>query len=383
MGRLVLPSILFSGFSTYPYTIIVSVLMVEISQSLGVQLGVAGQIRTFQSASMFIGSLLVATISHRYNSKHLLLTGQAFLVIASTSNYIVPTFPSLLFSAILAGIGMALIIPMTNTLVAENYPIEKRNKVLGFLGVYGGISFLLGGTIATILAFYGGWRFSFLAYSGIISIMGLLIGLIGLPQSSTIQSEETIGLLEAFKGIAASTSALGCLAGTVLAFIAIQGLYFFSFSFLKEVHGANASLVGLIYSGTSAFFILGSLVSGWMINRFSSKSISIWSTIAFSVCTLLLIIVPSFWISVFFLSIGHFFDALRYTALASLSLEQVPNFKGSMMSLRGAATSLGLTIGSGIGGLILLWWDWQMMGVAYLVSGFLASSIIFLKVKDP
>jgi predicted MFS family arabinose efflux permease len=53
-----------------------------------------------------------------------------------------------------------------------------------------------------------------------------------------------------------------------------------------------------------------------------------------------------------------------------------------MMSLRGAATSLGLTIGSGIGGLILLWWDWYMMGAVFLVAGLLASSLIFLKVED-
>jgi DHA1 family inner membrane transport protein len=356
--------------------------MVEISQSLGIQLGVAGQIRTFQTASMFIGSLLVASISHRYSSKYLLLLGQAFLAIASISNYIVPTFPTLLISSVLAGLGMALIMPMTNTLVAENYPTEKRNKILGLLGVYGGISFLLGGTIVTTLAVYGGWRLSFLAYSGLISILGLVISLIGLPQSKAIQSEETTGLLKAFKGIASSTSALSCLTGTVLIFIAIQGLYFFSFSFLKEVHGANASLVGLIYSGTSAFFILGSYVCGWMINRFSSKSVTICSTIGFSVCTFLLVIAPTFWMSVLFISIGHFFDALRYTALTSLSLEQVPDFRGSMMSLRGAATSLGLTIGSGIGGLILLWWDWYMMGAVFLVAGLLASSLIFLKVED-
>lgn len=56
-GRLLLPSIIFSTFATYPSAVVTSIFLIEIGLTFGYPVGVMGQIRT----SSYIVARAIAT----------------------------------------------------------------------------------------------------------------------------------------------------------------------------------------------------------------------------------------------------------------------------------------------------------------------------------
>ncbi len=66
-----------------------------------------------------------------------------------------------------------------------------------------------------------------------------------------------------------------------------------------------------------------------------------------------------------------------------LTLEQVPRFRGTMMSLNSAAESTGIALGSGLGGLVLLMYDYELVGTSLGALGVVAAFIYRSLVVDP
>jgi len=54
-----------------------------------------------------------------------------------------------------------------------------------------------------------------------------------------------------------------------------------------------------------------------------------------------------------------------------------------MMSLNTAALNIGSSLGAFIGGMMLLWYSWNMLGIVLGVIGILAAIVYFLFTVDP
>ena len=72
-----------------------------------------------------------------------------------------------------------------------------------------------------------------------------------------------------------------------------------------------------------------------------------------------------------------------YPVALSLTLEQTPGFRGTIMALNSAAGNLGMAIGAGIGGIVLLAYDYGMVGISLGALGVLGTLIYRLLVVDP
>ena len=62
-------------------------------------------------------------------------------------------------------------------------------------------------------------------------------------------------------------------------------------------------------------------------------------------------------------------------ASITLTMEQVPSIRGTMMSMNTAAGSLGAALGSGIGGLALYLHGWRLVGISLGTLAILAMCI--------
>jgi predicted MFS family arabinose efflux permease len=71
------------------------------------------------------------------------------------------------------------------------------------------------------------------------------------------------------------------------------------------------------------------------------------------------------------------------SAASSLTLEQVPRFRGSMMSLGSAATSLGSAVGAAVGGMALIWYDYEALGSILGGLGIISAVIFYFVTIDP
>ena len=72
-----------------------------------------------------------------------------------------------------------------------------------------------------------------------------------------------------------------------------------------------------------------------------------------------------------------------FAASSSLTLEQVPRFRGTMMSLFSAVYSLGSALGAGVGGLVLLLYDYGFVGISLGAIGIASAIVFYLLTIDP
>jgi len=73
---------------------------------------------------------------------------------------------------------------------------------------------------------------------------------------------------------------------------------------------------------------------------------------------------------------------MRTTAYGSLALEQVPEYRGTMMSLSQFSANLAEALGNGLGGLILVAFNYGHMGFLG-ISSIIASLIFYFFTIDP
>ena len=374
-NRLVLAALMASTMSTYPPQIVIGVLLVEIGNSLNIPLGLAGQLRTAISITALISSFLVSIVSQRYSYRKLLITGLLLITGSSIISAFSPNFITLLTITMLTGTGVALTVPMTTTLVGEYYQGNERGRAMSLLGVGGGIAFLLGGTMASVLSDYGGWRLAFLGFAGLVSLVGLVLTVLFLPVSHTHGGRD--GFVDSLRSISENRNVARSLMVALLASIAVQGLYLYCFSYLKETYQTGTVTTGLIYSGTSVFFISGSYLASRVIERTGSKNITLLGLLGFSAATFAYHYAPSLGLSIVFILVGNLLEALRYNGNNALSLEYSGDKSGAVMSLHSAFTQLGYSVGAGLGGVILLYADWGLMGAVLPIMGVLGALVLY------
>jgi len=384
-GKLVIPSLVLSRLNMTPPRNVAGLLLIDIGLTFGFTVGVIGQIRTLASAVALIFALLMGVMSVRFKHKSLLITGLIFYSISALGCFLAPNFNWMLLSYSLSGIGLAMVSPMAFALVGELLPLEKRSNTIGWIFAGSALSSLIGIQIIGYIAGIAGWRVVFLGLVLPISLTSLIIAIIGIPSTShnSISTISGGDYLEGFKEIFSNSSAIACLIGTTLSLASYQVVLTYGMSFYRQRFHISLSRATILFSVLASCYILGSLLSGKLVNKFGRKSLTIVGYLFLGLFIILFTNIPRLWVSVIVALLCLIFVGIGDSASNSLTLEQIPRFRGTMMSMYSAATSLGAALGAGIGGMILLWSDYQFLGIVLGGLGVASAANYYLFAKDP
>ncbi len=94
-------------------------------------------------------------------------------------------------------------------------------------------------------------------------------------------------------------------------------------------------------------------------------------------------LVPSLWLSLALTLMGCLFAGMRATSHVSLIIEQVPEFRGTVMSISAASANMGSALGSGLGGLALLLYGYKAVGPSLGLLGVASATILYFFAVDP
>jgi len=252
---------------------------------------------------------------------------------------------------------------------------------MGYIISAATLTFIFGSPVVGFLEKLNGWRLGFLAYYLPIVVLAFLVAYRVIPTSST--SKGDTGLFSGMKGVLVDGSARACLLGMALTAATYYSLFFYSISFFRTRFGVPLAWASLLVSGINLISVGGSMSGGRLVNRFGRKNASVFGCLLAGLSSIGYVFAPSFMVSLGVVLFGAFVAGVRINAVTSLSLEQVSEFRGSMMSLNSASMNLGSVLGAGIGGYALLSGDWVLMGVSIGVMGILAAAIIQLGATDP
>ena len=229
-----------------------------------------------------------------------------------------------------------------------------------------------------------GWRSYLLLYALPISLVSLAAVYLVVP--SAPQKLGSVGkeaYLSSFKQVFLKKSAAACLIGAMFRQAAIGYASVFSATFFRNQFGLSLASAALFVLGFLALFSLGSILGGQLVNRVGRKRLLVATLVVSSPALVLVAFVPNLWVALAFHYIFFFIFSMSNSTTVSLTLEQAPESRGTMMSMNSIFVTLGLALGAALGGGALVLSGWVGLILAFAALGFIAAGIFFFLTEDP
>ena len=192
-----------------------------------------------------------------------------------------------------------------------------------------------------------------------------------------------VDFVSAFRSIIGNASALSCLGSALLNSVNFQFMGMLSISFLREHRSLPKGMASLAYSVLAVAVFVGALNGGRMVRWFGRKPTAVYLYMANGLCTVLFVVVPDAYVAVALGILVGLAMGLAQPAMGSLTVEQIPEIRGSIMSLSSASGNLGAMVGAALAGYLLLSYGWVPAGVVLGATGILAGVVLHVFARDP
>ncbi len=163
---------------------VVNVALPTISRELGA--GVSGLQWTVDGYVLAFATLLLTggIIGDRYGRKRMFMSGLAIFTLASLLSGLSQSTGQLIASRALQGVGAALLMPGTLSILTVTFPPTERAKAIGIWAGVSGLALALGPTAGGLLVEHVGWESIF--------FLNVPIGLLALGVASRIVKESKV-----------------------------------------------------------------------------------------------------------------------------------------------------------------------------------------------
>lgn len=385
LKRALLPTLVFCAFAVGPPAVLMSLFLYPIAAEFEVEVGIMGQVNTFSSVAAVVSALVMGFLSVRFRHKSLLMTGLLFFAVSSVGCFSSSNFVAILLAYSISGVGLAMFNPMMNALVGEYFSLEKRASAVGWTVGAGALAYVVSPLVLNFLSDFGGWRFSLLGFVIPLLFVSLVLAFFGIP--SAPRSRETAisqsGFLSGFKGVLSCKSAWACLAGDTLRAASFSAVLYYGVAFFMQRFEVSTDDAALILLVAASCYTVGSLISGRFVNRIGRKPFTAMTALLAGTFTVLFVFVPNFWFSLLLNLAAAFVFGMFTAAAISLTLEQVPAYRGAMMSVDSAFVNLGYALGAAVGGMALIGFGYEGLGAALGLLGIFAAAVFYLFARDP
>jgi predicted MFS family arabinose efflux permease len=394
--KLFLLGLLAAVFCTNVIDVLAPLLYPEIAQAFNIQVGTAVQLSAFSAIAGVITGFALSAFSIKIRYKTLLMVGVLCIVFCALGVYLAPSFGFAQIFYSLNGVGSVIVSIMTATLIGEIYPLEKKAIKISWVVATSYIAILVGNPITGFIANTGGiagFRTVLVWFMLPVSAISLILVFFLVPfkpQSSLVQTKKE-PFLSGFKEVLTNKSAVSCLISAfgVGAFFASS---VFASSFLKLAFALTPFQRSLVTISGLIFLVTGIMVGGVLVNKFGRKNLTVATSIpAISLSIAAYVIsmnVQNIWLYLIIRWIGGLAGGIPLVAGANLALEQIPRFRGTMMSLQSALGGTGGAFGILIGGFIINFFSNPLVGYPLMMItvgsiGITGCTILYLFAKDP
>lgn len=344
--------------------------------------GMVTQIATINNLFEVFFALVIGVVAVRFRHKPLLLAGVVLIIAAAVGCYLAPTLWVLGVFFAIEGSGSIMIAVMGMTLVGEFMPFSRKAKSVSYLIAATAAATIVSVPIINSITSLGGWRLNFLLFAMPVSVFGLLLTFYALPKTPSTHKttpEDNIYLIS-FKRVLLNRSAAFCLIGGALGGSFAVGT--FAMAFYRQQLGLPLGYTAIVLMAVSSMYVVASLIIGRFVNRIGARILVLAATLADSVFIITLFFMSTWWIAAFLDVIHVWFSAAAFTAFSCLALDQVPEHRSTMMSMRSVFANLGGAIGAGLAGaMLIIFGSYQAVGISFGLMS-VASTVAFLLTKD-
>jgi predicted MFS family arabinose efflux permease len=353
-------------------------LLTPMALDLGVTDGMAGQAVSATSIVAMVASLFMAVAMRGLDRRIVLLFFTAFFIASNMLVGIASDYSMLLIGRVLLGVAIGGFWSMSAAVSMRLVPEALAPRALSI--IFGGVSvaMVIAAPVGSFLGGVIGWRGVFLltAAVGIVVLVWQFAMLPSMLPRGQPRVKTLVRLL------ARPQIGFG-----VLAMILVFGGHFAFFTylrpFLETVTGTDVGGVSVVLFGFGIANVIGTFLSGAMIQRSLRMTLAIMPLImailsiclvAFGNFALIVVVLVAVW--------GLAFGAVPVAWMTWVT-QKVPDETESAGGLQVAAIQLSITIGAGLGGLLL-----ETSGPRGAIIGggmalLLASAVILVGLRPP
>jgi predicted MFS family arabinose efflux permease len=366
-----------------------SLFLVDIAQTflgnseLG-SIAIVSQIVTISSVAGIVFGILNGFLSTKFDHKKLMLFGASCIVIGALGCFFSPNLLFMMIFYPFDGIGTIIVWAMALTLIGESLPIGQRSKSIGFVTAAGTLSSAVGFSLAGYIAFVGGWRSYISFYILPISLIIFVLIYAVIPSTKSNQQSQTDRgiFLSGFKEVALNRSAMACLFGSMLQTAA--GIWsFFAPTFWQKQFLIPVQVAGLITLSLLLVYFTGNIIGSRIVERSGRKRVVIVSWGFRGLLIVATVFMPTFSSALLLSCFVAFAGGIAFTSATCLNVEQVPRSRGTMMSIGGVFTLIGVSLGIATGGIAISQSGFQLLGVTLGVFGVVSTFVISFLAIDP
>jgi branched-chain amino acid transport system ATP-binding protein len=381
-----------------------TVLLPEIREAFGLNLtGVLGIVAAVGAAALAL-QVPIAQLADRSSRSRLTLVGAALWAVFSFATGLAWVLWALAVARAGSGIGKAVVDPTHNSLIADYYAPEHRNKVFAFHRSANVLGQIVGPILAGVIAYQFGWRWPFIVFA----VPTLILVVVGLRMKEPIRgaherramgaSEEAIATEEEAPSYAEAWRMMWKIESLkriwfALPFLAASLIGFGTFASLlyDEVFGFDERARGVLAAAVEPAGLVGLVIGARIGTRLMARDpglvLRFLAVTAFFNAGVMVIFAsaPVWWVATSAAAVASLVNAIFVpTIFAVLSMAIPPRARALGFSIGSLWILPGLIILPLIGAIGDAWgirWGMGMMAPVYLVGGLILSTAGF-SIKD-
>jgi len=357
-------------------------LIVNIAEDLNFSVSAAATSVTAYMLAFGVFTVLFGPLSERYGKVliiHIATMGTAIFSILGALAY---DLPSLIFFRAVNGAFAAGLLPVIFAYIGQSVSDQERPKVLtkvmsyGFLGT--ATATLIGGT----LAYFGSWKFVYLSY-GIMELL-LALAMIKWIKRDTPTSDK-LNLLTSYKTVLQHKGVVALLPLFICVGFTVFGVFTYSGQFITQRFGYDIFTVGAMLSSFGIGIMLAGKVIPVLRNTLKHYYMPVAGLILGSALLGLANTYQPMLFCLFLCLFGAGFILFQPVFIAKIQ-EQIPQMKGTIMSVASLSLYVGAAMGTILNGILIT--HWGIPSILYLAamvifSTGLVAGIIMSKLQQP
>ena len=365
---------LFIGvFGAMNASLMVTALLVEISDDMKISVAVAAQLATATYAAWGVSVFSVGPLSDSLGRRPIALAGLLLIVGSLIGSAFAPNFETLLVLRVLGGLGSGTLPPTFVGAISDVISPERRARAVGSILAVGMLASVVSVPAVALLADWGGWQFAFIA-SGLLSATGFVANWLWLPKDRGERVRDLV-IFSRYWSLIRLGFFQVALTVNLAHRIAFWAMVSFFVAYMIHTYDVSLRFMALPLAIIAIGQVVGSYAGGVMAGSRHRGLLIAANCAAGGACGFLFFAFElQLWVAVALAALGTGLLSVNFPTLVAASTEHSGESKSTGVGMMGLSNQLGGVLGAAIAGLLLASTGYG--GVAYLCLGATVASVL-------